>query len=259
MTFYKYSGAGNDFIVLDGRIEKDFSLSPDGILELCSRKSGCKAADGRTGADGLMILSASDSCDFRMQFFNPDGSTGMMCGNGGRCITAFAYFLGIGGGRKSFIFEAADGVHSAEIIAVQGNVLTVRLKMSEPCGFREYEDGWFVNTGARHFVKFVDDVESADVVNEGSTIRRDARFAPEGVNVDFVQRTGGGELKIRTFEKGVEAETLACGTGITAAAAVEHHIGNPSEHYLIHARIADLYVDFLQSGTYLTGPAEMVI
>ena len=226
---HKYSGAGNDFVVLDGRKEdvSDFR-TPERIAALCDRKSGFAAADGRIGADGLMILNAGDAeYDFRMEYYNSDGSGGMMCGNGGRCIVAFADELGLvprAGG--VFRFLAADGPHTGEILRqaqddsarFPGGRKTVRLRMIDVKVFHPALDGWFVDTGTRHFVRFVPDAEAVDVETEGRRARWDPVFAPVGANANFVSVDPDGTLRVRTFEKGVEGETLACGTGITAAA-----------------------------------------
>lgn len=262
-TLYKYSGAGNDFIILDGRIQ-DVSAYLDSakISSLCDRTLGFKAADGRIGADGLMVLYGSAEADFRMKFFNPDGSHGMMCGNGGRCITAFADYLGIKpASSKAYLFEAPDGMHSAWIVGRDGNVCTVRLKMKFPSSPVGYPDGWFVDTGTRHFVKFVPDVESVDVAVEGRAIRRRPEFLPEGVNADFVQVLGDKVLKVRTFEKGVEAETLACGTGVVASAYVYClRISSAMPvTVLVHTRQDVLSVDISEESVFLTGPAELIV
>ncbi len=271
----KYSGAGNDFIVIDGRNAGVSEYRRVQVIQsLCSRKDGFAAADGSIGADGLMILSPSATVDFKMEFYNPDGSTGMMCGNGGRCIAAFADSLGIvPGNGKEYVFEAADGLHRAAILERNGNVTTVRLKMIAPFGLHPCEGGWFVNTGTRHFVKFVDNLETLDVASEGSRLRHLPAFAPEGVNIDFVSVFLGGSeehldklasnsnLSIRTFEKGVEAETLACGTGVVAAAVVYCHINGlkPPQTIPVQARRDRLSVEILSEGVWLTGPAEEIV
>lgn len=278
-VLYKYSGAGNDFVVLDGRSEDVGHYREAGVIRsLCSRKDGFQAADGRIGADGLMILSGADGYDFSMEFYNPDGSSGMMCGNGGRCIVAFSSFLGlVPADGKVFRFVAADGEHTGEIVSSEGDVATVRLGMIDCSEYHSVLDGWFLNTGTRHFVKFVDDVESLDIESEGKRYRWDEKFAPLGVNANFVQRLSDGSLKVRTFEKGVEAETLACGTGLTACAIaswLDSHEGSRetaasscgSVRVALHARIADLKVDFKAperadaafKEVFLTGPAELV-
>ena len=221
VKIHKMSGAGNDFVVMDGRgKEMDEFREAERIRELCR--------EFRT--DGLMILdiALTDHTDFRMEFYNPDGSGGMMCGNGGRCIVAFADWLGITPSEPGhYRFQAPDGLHTAEILSRPdsgcgttdtGKQWTVRLGMIDVDGIRDVLGGYFLNTGTRHFVKFVEDVDAIDVAAEGRALRWNETFAPEGANVNFVQRMPDGTLKIRTFEKGVEGETLACGTGITAAA-----------------------------------------
>ena len=247
---FKYSGAGNTFVVLDGR-GKDVSSYrlPETVRELC----------GENGTDGLMILLESEKSDFRMEFFNPDGSTGMMCGNGGRCITAFAARLGISPGAEGkYRFEAPDGIHSARILSTDGEVSMVRLKMAGPEGLRKVGDGWFIDTGTRHFVRFENDVEAVDVEREGKEIRWSKAFSPEGVNVNFVQRMPDGSITLRTFEKGVERETLACGTGAVASAFVTHRAEGGQTFFSsrVHARVADLLVEHSCEGTFLTGPAQ---
>ena len=324
VQLYKYSGAGNDFVVLDGR-SADVSAfrTPEKIAALCDRETGflpsaessrraagnfysvpekpisapLSAAGIRRGADGLMILNAGDGeYDFRMEFYNPDGSGGMMCGNGGRCIVAFADALGLtpreGG---VFRFLAADGPHTGEILSREGGRKTVRLRMRDVRTFHPVLDGWFVDTGTRHFVRFVPDAEAVDVEREGRRARWDPVFAPVGANANFVSVDPDGTLRVRTFEKGVEGETLACGTGITASAIAAYLVssqahateldnasadsplcaGGPSTtpahesafgvSYDILARIDRLAVDFrpLADGSgftdvYLTGPAEEV-
>ena len=259
---WKWSGAGNLFVVIDGR---DGAPVSD-IQRFCREH----------GTDGLMVLRKSVSGhDFAMEFYNPDGSSGMMCGNGGRCIAAFADMLGLkpaDGG--VFRFDAPDGVHTAEILKRSANPeageWTVRLGMIDVSGITEYPDGLFLNTGTRHFVKFVPNVEDIDIDVEALPIRNDARFAPVGTNVNFVQP--GSIVKIRTFEKGVEGETAACGTGITAAAIACRYKGvAPASEsaegriaYLLQAREATLSVDFIQnkkdafSDVFLTGPAKIL-
>ena len=206
-----YSGAGNDFVVLDGRTEDVSAFrTPERIAALCAQH----------GTDGLMILTeGGEGLDFRMEYYNSDGSGGMMCGNGGRCIVAFADALGIApGDGRVYRFAAADGLHTGEILSREGGRKTVRLRMIDVREFRPALDGWFLDTGTRHFVRFVPDAEAVDVEKEGRAARWDPLFAPVGANANFVSVDPDGTLRVRTFEKGVEGETLACGTGITAAA-----------------------------------------
>ena len=214
MLIVRYSGAGNSFLVIDGRNgDAGRFTRPDVVHALCLIH----------GADGLMVMEKSECADFRMLFFNPDGSCGMFCGNGGRCIVAFADYLGVKPFHtRDYVFEAPDGLHRAEILSHLGECKVVRLEMRDVPEVRKMRaggcEGLFADTGARHFVVRVPDVESVDVAAEGSRLRCDQAFAPEGTNVDFVSLDPDGTLRIRTFEKGVEGETLACGTGVTAAA-----------------------------------------
>ena len=259
---YKFSGAGNDFVVLDGRKEDVSAFRAEERIEALCREF-------RT--DGLMILGAGDPGeDFSMEFYNPDGSGGMMCGNGGRCIVAFADYLGIRPGAADgvFLFRAPDGLHTGEILQRPGEgTWQVRIKMIDVKGVTPVLGGWFLNTGTRHFVRFVDDVEKVDVEKEGKSLRCNPAFAPEGTNVNFVQAAPDG-LHVRTFEKGVEGETLACGTGLTASAIVSVAAGrHPMEkpvHVDLKARQDWLSVDFMPgegdcyTDVYLTGPARLV-
>ena len=263
--FFKYHGAGNDFLLADNR-EGYLSLSKDQIRHLCDRHTGF-------GADGVMLLEKSEKKDFRMVFYNPDGSGGMMCGNGGRCIVAFAADLGVVSGNFPVEFEAPDGLHTAVILSEAKNLSrTIRLKMRDVKGVKEYpeDDALFLDTGTRHLVKFVSGLDAFPVREQGKLLREDPRFAPEGTNVNFVDPS----LRIRTFEKGVEDETLACGTGIVATAIAACYKGVPGSvspggrvTYAVHAAIADLSVDFIPSGegsgfsasdVWLSGPAAMV-
>lgn len=289
--FSKYHGAGNDFLIADNR-DGHLSLSEEVIRHLCDRHTGF-------GADGVMLLESGSGKDFNMVYFNPDGSGGMMCGNGGRCIVAFAADCGAVSPDSTIVFDAADGEHIASIPenGMKGEK-TVRLKMKDVSGITAYpeEDGFFLDTGTRHYVKFVSGLADYPVLSEGPVLRHDSRFAPVGTNVNFVEVAGGpastvrtictakgdsstleaeGQastvLAIRTFEKGVEYETLACGTGIVASAMASFVRGVPPSRtageavaYSVRAAIADLSVEFVPhrdnglfcaSDVYLTGPA----
>ncbi len=231
--------------------------NPSRITELCRKHH----------TDGLMILDTDAAVDFSMEFYNPDGSGGMMCGNGGRCIVAFADMLGLTPSAPdgTWHFLAPDGPHTATILSrplchserSEESSWTVRLKMIDVERITPVKDGYFLNTGTRHFVKFVDDVNAVDVAEEGKRLRWDPVFQPEGTNVNFVQVAPDG-LHVRTFEKGVEGETLACGTGLTASAVVYGSSTN------LQCRRGDwLKVEFTKNGTgakdvFLTGPAECV-
>ncbi len=286
MTFYKYHGAGNDFLIADNRDGKLSLRSSDSaadgtgaklevadIQHLCDRHTGF-------GADGMMLLESSSEHAFKMEFFNPDGSGGMMCGNGGRCIVAFAADLGIIPENQPITFEAPDGIHEAVVTANAGLTRTVRLSMKDVSGIRVWpqERSCFLDTGTRHLVKFVDNLKDYPVAEEGRRLRHDSRFAPAGTNVNFVEPESLADentvLHIRTFEKGVEAETLACGTGIVAAALAAYHQGYPCQNteaghhkYTVKAAITDLTVEFTANGRNenfqashirLTGPAEFI-
>ena len=280
--FYKYQGAGNDFLIADNRdatiSEKDGVLScrdSQGnfmeirISDICDRRYG-------VGADGLMLLESSEHYDFHMVYFNSDGSGGMMCGNGGRCIVAFAADMGI----DHFDFDAADGFHSAEILRSEGKEKTVRLKMKDVREYKRYDsltgpdvpsDGYFLDTGTRHFVRFVNVIDAYDIVTEGRNIRCNAvELLPVGANVNYVEPYENG-IKVRTYEKGVEDETFACGTGITASAIAAYlSTVAPSEvmpdgrvRYEVCAKRDPLAVDFIPaedffSDVWLTGPATCV-
>ena len=268
MTLYHFSGAGNNFVVLDGR-DADMSAyrNPERIVALCTQYH----------TDGLMILSGKPLCpevgaDFSMEFYNPDGSSGMMCGNGGRCIAAFADYLGIQpSDGNTYHFLAPDGPHTAELLAKSAEGWTIRLGMKDVSGVTPVLGGYFLDTGTRHYVRFVDDVEAINIATEGPRYRLDPAFAPVGANANFVQRLPGGGIKVRTFEKGVEGETLACGTGITASAIAAWYDSSrharpdrASVHTPVRARQDDLCVDFLPTGpatftsVYLTGPAVLL-
>ncbi len=204
MEFYKYQGTGNDFIILDNRDGKYNGLSNEAINKLCDRNFGI-------GADGLMLLELADGYDFRMNYHNADGMEGSMCGNGGRCLVQFAKDMGIE--KTHYRFIAVDGEHEAEI-KPDG---LIRLKMQDVFGVTDIRGDVVLNTGSPHFIRFVDTVDHVDIFSEGTKIRYNDTYANEGINVNFVEQTDNG-IRIRTYERGVEDETLSCGTGATAAA-----------------------------------------
>mgnify|MGYP006381184227 CR=1 FL=1 len=267
IRLYKYQGAGNDFLIADNR-DGLIELAPAQIASVCDRRYG-------VGADGLMLLEASDRYDFRMTYYNSDGSGGMMCGNGGRCIVAFAADMGL----DHFDFEAADGFHTAQILRDENGVKTVRLKMkdvSEICRYDALEgvsvpsEGYFLDTGTRHYVRFVKGLKEYDIVSEGRDIRYNAeQLLPVGANVNFIE-PADGVINVRTYEKGVEDETFACGTGIVASCIAAFDAGvEPSAacqdgrvHYDVNAKKDVLAVDFLPDlparDVWLTGPAVYV-
>jgi len=223
-------------------------LEPLSIQRLCDRHFGI-------GADGLMILNTSIKADFEMKYFNSDGYPGTMCGNGGRCIAAFAQTLGIYSERCSFV--ASDGLHTAEI---QQNG-EIRLSMNNVSQVRPIADGFFLDTGSPHYIEFSSDISAIDVFARGRDLRNNPVF-PGGTNVNFVE-IHNDSIRVRTYERGVEDETLSCGTGVTAA-AIAAHINNPSIKPPVRVETmgGTLHVEFVfnESVTdiYLTGPAEYV-
>ncbi len=202
---YKYQGAGNDFVILDNRDLKYNNLTPEQIKLLCDRRFG-------VGSDGLMLLGPSDEYDFSMRYFNADGYEGSMCGNGGRCLVAFAAHMGI----KKFEFNAIDGYHHAEVLELGKHRCIVKLRMIDLGEYQKYSDNaYFLNTGSPHYVEFVDNVMEYPVDEKGKYWRWHKDFKG-GTNVNFVEICDN-KIKVRTYERGVEAETFACGTGVTAS------------------------------------------
>jgi diaminopimelate epimerase len=251
--FYKFHGAGNDFILIDQRREA-VALSEQQIAFLCHRRFGI-------GADGLMLLENSGDYDFRMRYYNSDGREGSMCGNGGRCIVAFADFLGIK--KTEYIFEAVDGLHRAKILESGDAKWEVELQMLDVEQVEQRDNHFFLDTGSPHHVEYVADVQKVDVVQRGKNIRYSEEYAPSGTNVNFISEQNG-QILIRTYERGVEDETLACGTGVTAAAiAVALSKGDMRNEYVIKALGGDLKVRFERkeqrfTNLWLTGPAAFV-
>ncbi len=248
INFYKYQGTGNDFIIIDNR-NKSFEIDNNLIKKMCDRRFGI-------GADGLMLLENHNNTDFRMVYFNSDGYEGTMCGNGGRCIVAFANKLGIIKNKTKFI--AVDGVHYAEI-----NDGLVSLKMLDLKQIERINDDYFLNTGSPHYVKFVDEFNKINVYNEGKRIRNNDTFKAKGTNVNFAQLTGN-IIKVGTYERGVEDETLSCGTGVTAVAICAYIESDKKiNNFDIETKGGNLNVSFdnknnLFENVWLTGPATFV-
>lgn len=207
LNFWKYQGTGNDFILVDDRAMK-FKPNREYIMHLCDRRFGI-------GSDGLLLLRNKEGFDFEMIFYNPDGSVATFCGNGARCIVAFAASLGIG--TDTFRFLATDGIHEASLTEVSPDKWLVRVSMSDPVIYTHTDEFTYLNTGTFHYIKFVADPDLIDVMAEAPGIRYDQRFEPNGTNVNYAAFRGD-EIYVRTYEKGVEAETLSCGTGVTATA-----------------------------------------
>lgn len=253
LVFEKYHGTGNDFILMDDR-ENKLQLSREQIEFLCHRRFGI-------GADGLLLLRTNDSYDFEMVYYNSDGLPGSMCGNGGRCIAAYAFKNGIVKSNMRFI--AADGPHEAEIIS--SDPMEVRLQMSDVSVIEKSPDFYFLDTGSPHVVKFLQDVDKLDVVAEGRKVRNNDRFREKGTNVNFLEDKGA-EIFVRTYERGVEDETLSCGTGVTAsalAAAMKGILKPGSESCNVRTPGGLLRVHFNSTETgfnqvYLQGPAQFV-
>jgi diaminopimelate epimerase len=217
VNFWKYQGAGNDFVILDNREGQFSSLS---ILQrrfICHRHF-C------IGGDGLMLLQNHPEADFEMKYYNSNGKEGSLCGNGGRCIVAFAKKMGLIGTETRFM--AVDGIHEAKLVTDSW----VELRMNDVTQVERQYDFAVLDTGSPHYVKYTDELDEMDVVQVGRSIRNSERFRKKGINVNFVQY-GDDALHIRTYERGVEDETLACGTGITAAAIVA--AGNQNKAYQI--------------------------
>lgn len=203
MEFYKYQGTGNDFVMIDNR-DLDFPKNKNIIAKLCDRRFGI-------GADGLILLENDDKHDFKMVYFNSDGGESTMCGNGGRCLVAFAFFLDIFESRCSFM--AIDGVHEAKI-----HNGIVKLKMIDVNEIKNDGEDFVLNTGSPHYVQYVEDIANLDVFKHGYAIRNSDTYKQEGINVNFIEAIGQEEIFVRTFERGVEDETYSCGTGVTASA-----------------------------------------
>lgn len=201
--FYKYQATGNDFVLIDNR-SGELSLSIDQIKKICDRKFG-------VGADGLMLIEKDPKLDFNLIYYNPDGSQSL-CGNGSRAAMSFASYLNIVNGQAAF--NAYDGHHEATL----GNDGIVRLKMNDTKSIVRHGEDLWIDTGAPHLMRFVKDIKSINVFEEGRKIRNSEPFKPQGTNANFVELLPANTIFVRTFERGVENETLSCGTGVTAAA-----------------------------------------
>lgn len=248
IPFVKYQGAGNDFVMIDNRSGKWDHLSLNCIRTICNRKYG-------VGADGLIKINASNEHDFEVDYYNPDGSRSF-CGNGARCAVAFAKSRGI---YTSFVrFNAIDGVHEASQV---GGIIS--LMMNDVNEFAQIADDYELNTGSPHYIRFIDEVEDFPVFKEGGAIRYSESYKEQGINVNFVQIKDKNQLYVLTYERGVEDETLSCGTGVTAAAiafAVKHQLYG-EQLISIQTKGGQLQVTFNRVGEqsfhhiYLIGPA----
>lgn len=252
LEFFKYHGAGNDFIVIDNR-EGIFPVEGrlSKVKELCQRHFG-------VGSDGLILIQNDEKNDFFMEFYNPDGSQSF-CGNGSRCAVMFAFHLGLVGTECTF-----NSIHGVN----QGNIIdggTVELNMFDVQQIEVGDEYHYMNTGSPHYNIYVDDVDGVDLIPCARSIRYNKRFAKEGTNVNVIEVLGSDSIKVRTYERGVEDETLACGTGVTACAISQLiHENKNSGRINIHTRGGELIVEIgeLIGGAVrkikLTGPAKFV-
>lgn len=249
LLFYKYQGTGNDFILADNR-DGRLSLTTSQIERLCHRNFGI-------GADGFILLDTAENSDFRMVYFNADGKESTMCGNGGRCATAFAKHLGIIGEKATFL--AADGLHQA----VYHSSGSVSLQMKDVAHITRKEQYTLLDTGSPHYVRQTSEIHTLDVNTEGKKIRNAPEFIKEGINVNFSADTEDG-IYVRTYERGVEAETLSCGTGATAAAIAKTAAGTGDFDIRVQMPGGFLKVSFQKDtpdsakNIWLTGDAVLV-
>ena len=249
ISFHKYQGTGNDFVIIDNRKAK-LSLTTAQVKHLCDRRFGI-------GGDGLMLLQELPGYDFEMVYFNADGREASMCGNGGRCLTRFAYDCGIH--KEKYRFLAVDGPHEA-VLADNG---WVNLKMKNVDNITEHHGDAVLDTGSPHYVKAVNDVMNMDVYSAGKEIRYSREYQEKGINVNFVE---GNDRRIivRTYERGVEDETYSCGTGVTAAALVFAHNDNGFNRIEVQTKGGYLAVEFDKTidqryeNIWLCGPATFV-
>ncbi|QTY28174.1 diaminopimelate epimerase [Flavobacterium sp. CS20] len=249
LQFYKYQGTGNDFVIIDNR-KQVFKNDTKLVKKLCNRKFGI-------GADGLICLENSNKVDFKMLYYNADGRESSMCGNGGRCIVAFAKYLGLIS--EQCTFEAVDGLHQA-IIDTENQV---ELKMTDVHKINYFDNDIVLDTGSPHYVSFVENTKNIDVPKKGAEIRYSEAFKTEGINVNFAH-LADNKLNIRTYERGVEDETLSCGTGVTAVAIAHAYQNLVSTNTVdIETLGGNLKVKFEKSTSgykniWLIGPVEMV-
>lgn len=251
IKFSKFHGAGNDFIMINATKEQ-ILLSDELIYKMCDRRIGI-------GADGLILLMPSDNHDFKMKYYNCDGKESTFCGNGGRCIAAFAHHQKIINGTATY--ETVDGIHNAKVSELSSNEYHVELTMRDILSYKLNDDSLLIDTGSPHYVKKVDDLENLDITNKGAAIRYDRSISDDGVNVDFLLNKDG-VIRIRTYERGVENETLACGTGVTAS-AIAASLWFGGDNIDIYTQIAKLNVRFQkENNTFrnvvLSGPATHV-
>ncbi len=249
ISFYKYHGTGNDFIILDNRDGRYNQLTVEQIALMCNRRFGI-------GADGLMLLEVEEGYDFKMKYHNADGKEGSMCGNGGRCLVQFAKDQGIS--KDKYHFIATDGPHEASI---QENGW-IRLKMKDVDNITLSDADYVLNTGSPHLVRWVDDMTTLNVFEEGRNIRYNETYQQDGININFVKKLENG-IQVRTYERGVEDETLSCGTGVTASAiAAAKNLGDNHVHVKVEGGALEVMFHKKNenqfSDIWLIGPATFV-
>ena len=250
IPFYKYQGTGNDFVMIDNRDLHFEQENTELVNRLCDRRFGI-------GADGLILLNPSEDYDFTMVYYNADGNEGTMCGNGGRCLVAFAHDLGVI--QNETTFDAIDGLHKATI----ENGL-VNLQMIDVSEIEINSGHAFLNTGSPHHVQLVENIGAYDVYANGKNIRYGAPYFEEGTNVNFTEAINENTFRVRTYERGVENETLACGTGVTAVAiAMFEQNFTQSQQVKLLVEGGELEVSFHKNGNsfqdvFLKGPAKFV-
>lgn len=252
IKFSKYQGTGNDFVIVDNREAAYDNLTQHDIKKICDRKFGI-------GADGLMLLNKKEGYDFEMKYYNADGREGTFCGNGSRCIVKFAWACGLQ--KENYVFTAADGEHEAKI---DFNGI-VSIKMKDVDKIQLYHSDFILDTGSPHFIRLSPEVMHLDVFKKGKEIRYSPDFVKEGINVNFVEQlTESDKIIVRTYERGVENETLSCGTGVTAAALVCYHNENGFNEVEVQTPGGNLNVEFDRTSDgnfkniWLCGPAEKV-
>ncbi|MDO6759082.1 diaminopimelate epimerase [Tamlana sp. 2_MG-2023] len=249
-TFYKYQGTGNDFVMIDNRQQTFDKNNTKQVAFLCDRRFGI-------GADGLILLENHPDYDFKMVYYNADGNESSMCGNGGRCLVAFAQQLGVITNKA--VFEAIDGLHHATI---ENGI--VNLQMLDVDVVEKHDNHVFLNTGSPHHVQFEEKIQDFDIKTKGAGIRYGAPYNEAGTNVNFVQKVSDDLFRVRTYERGVEDETLSCGTGVTAVAIAMHATGETqSNKVTLNVEGGKLQVRFnVENGAYndvwLIGPATYV-
>ncbi len=247
--FYKYQGTGNDFVIIDNRDQFFPKQNTELVAKMCDRRFGI-------GADGLILLENHKSADFTMVYYNADGNISTMCGNGGRCISHFAEFLGVIS--ETATFEAVDGMHKAKVKADW-----VSLKMNEVKNVDIFENHVFLNTGSPHHVEMVSGLKEFDVFQNGKDIRNNS-YGKEGANINFVEQLEDAVFRVRTYERGVEDETLSCGTGVTAVAIAMFEMGKTTANLIdLKTPGGNLKVRFNKeeagyNTVYLEGPAVQV-